>query len=63
MPDTVIIKPEITPDEKLKRLDNIAEILTRITGLKCEYIGTDHDSKVKKTARYKRNAVKSGTDE
>ncbi len=31
MADTVIIKPDITPEEKLKRLNNIADVLTRVT--------------------------------
>ena len=43
MPETVIIKPNITPEERLKRLNNTADVLTRITGLKYEYICTDKE--------------------
>lgn len=48
MPDTVIIKPDITPEERLKRLNNIADVLTRITGYKCEYIGTNKELEERK---------------
>ncbi|PYG89701.1 hypothetical protein LY28_00293 [Ruminiclostridium sufflavum DSM 19573] len=41
MPEKVIIKPDITPEERLKRLNNIADVLTRITGFKYEYIDND----------------------
>lgn len=50
MSETVIIKPDITPEERLKRLRNIAAVLTRITGLKYEYIATD-----KEAAGYEKN--------
>ncbi len=43
MTETLIIKPNITPEERLKRLNNVADVLTRITGLKYEYIGTDKE--------------------
>ena len=43
MSETLIIKPNITPEERLKRLNNVADVLTRITGLKYEYIGTDKE--------------------
>ena len=43
MSETVIIKPNITTEERLKILNNIADVLTRITGLKFEYIGTDKE--------------------
>ncbi len=43
MPETVIIKPNVTPEERLKRLNNIADVLTRITGLKYKYIYTDKE--------------------
>ena len=43
MPETVIIKPNITPEERFKRLNNIADVLTRITGLKYEYICRDKE--------------------
>ena len=43
MSETLIIKPNITPEERLKRLNNVANVLTRITGLNYEYIGTDKE--------------------
>jgi len=43
MSEMEIIKPDITPEERLKRLKNIADVLTRITGLKYQYIGTDKE--------------------
>jgi hypothetical protein len=44
MSETEIIKPDITPEERLKRLRNIAAVLTSVTGLKYEYIGTDKEA-------------------
>lgn len=44
MSETEIIKPDITSEERLKRLRNIAAVLTSVTGLKYEYAGTDKES-------------------
>lgn len=50
MADTVIIKPDITPEEKLKRLNN----LPGLQGLKCQYIGTDKELHNRKPAKKKK---------
>lgn len=58
MSDTVIIKPDITPEEKLKRLNNTADVLTRVTGYKCQYIVTDEEICIRKRANTTVNPVK-----
>lgn len=38
MSDKVIITPDITPEERLKRLNNVGEVLSSITGYQCKYV-------------------------
>ncbi len=38
MSDKVIITPDITPEERLKRLNNVGDVLSRITGYQCKYV-------------------------
>jgi hypothetical protein len=61
MHDTEIIKPDITPEERQKRLNEAAAALTRVTGLKCEYMKNNKESpKVSKGKRaiLSRNVLK-----
>jgi hypothetical protein len=48
MSETVIIKPDITPEERLKKLNEVAAVLTGITGYKCEYTGEDKGKQKKR---------------
>ena len=41
MSDKVIITPDITPEERLKRLHNVGDVLSRITGYQCKYVTTE----------------------
>ncbi|AEY66713.1 hypothetical protein [Clostridium sp. BNL1100] len=41
MSDKVIITPDITPEERLKRLNNVGDVLSRITGHQCKYVDTE----------------------
>lgn len=54
MANAVIVKPNITPEERLKRLNNVADVLTRVTGRKCEYIGTESELKTQKSKKRKK---------
>lgn len=38
MPDKVIIKPDITPEERLKRLNKVEAIISQITGYQCSHV-------------------------
>ncbi|ACL76485.1 hypothetical protein [Ruminiclostridium cellulolyticum] len=38
MPDKVIIKPDITPEERLKRLNKVEAVISQITGYQCSNV-------------------------
>lgn len=54
MPNKVIIKPDITHEEKLKRLNNVADVLSTVTGFQCKYSGLDEETRVNKKVRKKK---------
>ncbi|HEX2926284.1 MAG TPA: hypothetical protein VHP38_08525 [Ruminiclostridium sp.] len=43
MSDRIIIKPEITPAERSKRLSNVSNVLCIVTGYQCKYAGLDDE--------------------
>ncbi len=51
MSDKVIITPDITPEERLKRLNNVGEVLSSITGYQCKYVTREEALNNKKNTK------------
>ncbi|WP_024831467.1 hypothetical protein [Ruminiclostridium josui] len=61
MSDKVIITPDITPEERLKRLNNVGDVVSRITGYKCRYVTLEEAvNKANKTNK-KSKKIKNST--
>ncbi len=63
MSDKVIIIPDITPEERLKRLNNVGDVLSRITGYQCKYVTTEEvfNNKANEKSKKTQNKTKNST--
>lgn len=59
MSDKVIITPDITPEERLKRLNNVGAVLSSITGYQCKYVTREEVLNKKVNKKVQRRTKKS----